>query len=164
MYRPSQARLEWMAGSPNRLAPSIKRVHFRRALLLFALVLGMTAIAASVAPPPTEEQGDERTGAPETPEPVRPEAGRAPFRYPLERDARPAVRRAEPAQPLTVTVAASEPGQARIPLLGRVASVTPNDPARFDLLTPASGSYDVQFRPVEGDPQRLGKIVVRSQR
>jgi hypothetical protein len=139
-------------------------VHLRRALLLFALVLGMTAIAASVAPPPTEEDADDRTSAPETPEPTRPERGSAPFRYPLDRGARPAVRRVEPEQPLTVTVEASEPGRATIPLLGRVASVTPNDPARFDLLTPMSGSYDVRFEPVEGEPKRLGKIVVRSQR
>jgi hypothetical protein len=46
-----------------------------------------------------------------------------------------------------------------------VSSLTPDDPARFDLLTPDSGSYDVQFTPTEGgEPRRLGKIVVEAAR
>jgi hypothetical protein len=141
-------------------------VHLRRALLLFALVLGMTAIAASIAPPPAEE-GDETSAGRSPSESSSPEpAGeqRAPFRYPLEGRARP-VRRVEPDQPLTVTVSANEPGQAAIPLLGRVSSLTPNDPARIVVLTPDSGSYDVQFTPTEGgEARRIGKIVVEAAR
>jgi hypothetical protein len=138
-------------------------VHLRRALLLFALVLGMTAIAASIAPPPTENRDETSQPAPQASPPGATREARAPFRHPPGRK-RP-VRRVEPGVPLVVTVSADETGQASIPLLGRVASLTPEDPARIDLLAPDSGSYDVQFTPVEGgEARRLGRIVVKSER
>jgi hypothetical protein len=63
-------------------------------------------------------------------------------------------------QPIVVFVSANEPGQATIPLLGRVASVTPEDPGRFDLLLPEDASYEVRFTPVDGgEARRLGKLV-----
>ena len=134
-------------------------VHLRRALLLFALVLGLTAIAASVAPPPAQD--DEISTQPAPPPSTTGDPGeqRIGFRFPLTRKA-PPTRRVVAGQPIVVFVSANEPGQATIQLLGRVASVTPEDPGRFDLLLPEDASYEVRFTPVDGgEPRRLGKLV-----
>jgi hypothetical protein len=138
-------------------------VHLRRALLLFAIVLGLTAIASSVAPPPREAT---RNGGPpattETPPPQpRPPAPMQTlaFRYPPPARARAATveRRAH----LVVTVRPSTPGQATIPRLGLTGSAEPDTPASFDVLLDDPGRYDVIFHPSAGAPSRVGTVVVR---
>jgi hypothetical protein len=138
-------------------------VHLRRALILLALVLGLTALAASLAPPPAQEQA---STPPASSAPGTTAEGelRVRFRDPPPHR-RPATREVAPGRALDLTVAAKEPGQARIPLLGRVASVTPADPARFNLLTPSDGRYDVHFVPASGGtPRHVGTIAVSSAR
>jgi hypothetical protein len=157
MYRLPRRALEW----PGRLAPSIFGVHLRRALLLFALVLGLTALATALAPPPADKPPSRPS---QSPAPGRTGDGelRIRFHAPAER---PPTRKVKPDTPLEVTVAASRPGQARIPLLGRTASLTPADPARFDLLTPGQGRYDVHFTPtLGGEARRVGTIAVSADR
>ncbi|HEX8117693.1 MAG TPA: hypothetical protein VF521_10520, partial [Pyrinomonadaceae bacterium] len=78
-------------------------MHLRRALLLFALVLGLTALAASIAPAP------KRDDAPTVP----PTGGAGPaaedealtFRAPPRRKAGASVRRVVPGSHVTVAVA-----------------------------------------------------------
>lgn len=133
-------------------------MHLRRALLLFALVLGLTAVAASIAPPPPSERG----GEVEPPPPPPPDAGEEPvelrFRPPAA-GARPKSRRVEPGVPLSVEVAVREPGEVAIPRLGRSDYATPLAPARFDLLAPQPGRYEVTFAPLDAPPEPLGVIV-----
>src|SRR5919199_3508610 len=113
--------------------PSIGAVHVRRALLLFALVLGLTALAASVAPAPRQGGSDTvpgarrppAAGAAQQPIEVAFRAGDTPRGAPA--------RRVSAGAPVVVVVASGGPGQVTIPRLGRVASVTPRAPARFDL-------------------------------
>jgi hypothetical protein len=135
-------------------------VHLRRALLLFALVLGLTALAASLAPPPAQD--DQAATQPTTPPPTEvadPGEQRVGFRFPPS--GRKAVtKRVVAGQAVVVFVAARKPGQATIPLLGRVASITPEDPARFDLVLPEDGTYEVRFTPATGgEPRRIGRLV-----
>src|SRR5687767_2188958 len=103
-------------------APTIALMHLRRALLLFALVLGLTGLAASIAPPPQRDKD-----APVEPPPApAPEAAldqrRLLFRAPV-RD-RPVVRRARPDTRVLVEVAVRRPGQVSLPALGRIEYAT----------------------------------------
>jgi hypothetical protein len=139
-------------------------------LLLFALVLGLTAIAASVVPPPADEErsssapstSTSTTTTTTTADEASPGEQRAGFRFPAP-EHKPVTRRVDADSPLAVVVASTGAGQATIPRLGRVASVTPEDPARFDVL-PEPGRYDVHFTPVTGKARLVGRLVVESQR
>jgi hypothetical protein len=133
-------------------------VHLRRALLLFALVLGLTALAASIAPPPKEEKATTPTRPPAATTPGAGRQASLSFRAPVEGKA-PPVRRAAPGAHLTVAVSSAAPGQAAIPLLGRTASVSADTPARFDLVAPEPGRYAVVFTSTAGEPSHVGTIV-----
>lgn len=132
-------------------------MHLRRALLLFALVLGLTALAASIAPAPRSQDA---TAPTQPPAPAAAPEGTLSltFRAPPGHGGAPA-RRVSPGAHVVVEVAATEAGQATIPALGRADSVTPDSPGRFDLIEPASGRYDVMFAPALGSPVRVGTLV-----
>ena len=137
-------------------------VHLRRALILFALVLGLTALAASIAPAPDRE----RTSAappPPTPPATAVEEKPVRFRAPAPKR-RPPDRRVPEGVHIVLTVRVSEPGEVTIPRLGRLANAVPGAPARFDLLAPPAGRYDVLFRPTVGEPSRVGTLVTKSER
>jgi hypothetical protein len=128
-------------------------MHFRRAILLFALVLGLAALAAAVSPsrvaktpPPVPPAGDSRA-----------EAATRELAFAV--GGKP-VRRAREGEHLVVSVASEAGGLATIPRLGRTASVGPAAPARFDLLAPPPGRYDVMIA-VSGtnEPRRVGTLV-----
>ena len=133
-------------------------MHLRRALLLFALVLGLTGLAASIAPPPdTDKDAAVEPANTPSPEAARDQV-KLSFRAPAP-GGKPVVRRARPESRLRIEVDARRPGQARIPALGRIDSATELVPARFELLAPAPGRYDVLFEPVGGTPTRVGTLV-----
>jgi hypothetical protein len=146
-------------------------VHLRRALLLFAIVLGLAAIAASVSRPP-EESGDraERpppaTGREETESPsVSP--GNSPAAGPtveLRFDAaREQTRRLETGQPATALVEVDEPGLVEIPDLGLSSPAEPLTPARFELLVSDPGRFEITITPARGDePEDAGTLAVRA--
>jgi hypothetical protein len=72
------------------------------------------------------------------------------------------VRRAREGQHVVVSVGSEAGGVATIPRLGRTASVSPSAPARFDLLAPPPGRYDVMItRSGASEPQRVGTLVTR---
>ena len=138
--------------------PTIRGMHLRRALLLFALVLGLSALAAAVSP------------MRDTKEPV---AGPAPAATPAQFlprtiafEARspgtPAVERARTGEHLVLSVASAVGGLVTIPELGRTESVSPSAPARFDVLAPPAGRYDVLLTASGGaEPRRVGTLVTR---
>jgi hypothetical protein len=131
-------------------------VHLRRALLLFALVLGLTALATAIAPTP--QQQDSTPAAPPAQEPPVPPAttialqapATAPRSYRVTHDAR-----------VVLQVSASEGGQVQIPKLGQVTAVGEDATAEFDLLDLGAGRYDVLFQPALGTPARIGTLVSR---
>jgi hypothetical protein len=134
-------------------------VHLRRAILLFALVLGLTALAAAVSPTRNED--------PPASAPVLGVPSSAVLPRALAFDARdpgaPEIRRARTGEHLMLTVVAPEGGLVTIPRLGRTASVSPSAAARFDVLAPQPGRYDVLLQQPSGpdEPRRVGTLVTR---
>jgi hypothetical protein len=144
-------------------------VHIRRALLLFAIVLGLAAIAASVSRTPDESgEGQEppaaERGTPEISEPtLSPGTDAAGGVRELVFDAeRDPTRRVDAGQPATVLVEVDEPGLVEIPALGLTAPAQPLTPARFDVLISEPDRLAITFTPVESDtPEPAGLLVVR---
>jgi hypothetical protein len=138
-----------------RAAPTIDGVHLRRAILLFALVLGLAALAAAISP------SRETSGPALAPAPSRPGADAATRRLAFALGGKP-VRRAREGQHIVVSVASEAGGVATIPRLGRTASVSPTAPAQFDLLAPPPGRYDVMITASgASEPRRVGTLVTR---
>jgi hypothetical protein len=124
-------------------------------MLLFALVLGLTALATAIAPPPPAPDDDVATPPP----PRQPVAPATTIAFPAPPKGGPPRREVAPDAHVVVQVVASEGGEVTIPKLGRVASVAEGDPAQFDLLDLGHGSYDVLFEPALGAPIRIGTLV-----
>ena len=137
-------------------------MHIRRALLLFAIVLGMAALAASLSRPPEQRTStqprEQRAPSQVTAKPVAP--GNPPIvlsfdaltdergRVPLDRAA-------------TIEVSVDEPGSVELPELGLTASADRYTPARFDLFPTRAGRYEIIFTPAQGDESRpAGTLVV----
>jgi hypothetical protein len=133
-------------------------VHLRRAILLFALVLGLTALAASVAP---TQQESGTVAAPAAAAPPQDSLLRT-LTFVAEAGARPRTEPARTGEHLLLSVASAEGGLVTIPKLGRAASADVSSPAEFDLLAPPPGRYDVLFSGGGVDePQRVGTLVTR---
>ena len=140
-------------------------MHIRRALLLFAIVLGLAAIAASVSQTP-DESGDGEEPPPAqrvTPETPTVSPGEAASIRELVFDAeRDQTRRVDAGQPATVFVEVAEPGLVEIPALGLTAPAEPLTPARFDVPAQDPDRVAITFTPVKGDtPEPAGLLVVR---
>lgn len=132
-------------------------MHLRRALLLFAIVLGLAAIAASVSRP--RDTGSERAA----PAPTQTEAaptitggtaasGEPPVEVTFDDAASgEPTRRLSAGQAATVLVEVGEAGQVEIPGLGLSATGDPVTPARFDVFGSAPGSYEIRFTPAAAD-------------
>jgi hypothetical protein len=140
-------------------------VHIRRALLLFAIVLGMAALVASFSRPPEERTATERS---EEPGP----AEAAPAPAPVDNPPRPISfeassrdrRRLEQGRAATVEVAVDEPGSVEVPDLGLTSSADEHTPARFEVFPTRAGSYAILFRPADGDQSRpVGTLVVTAE-
>jgi hypothetical protein len=135
-------------------------MELRRALLLFAIVLGLAAIATSVSRP--TERSD-RAEKPPASEPVAsPSPGpAAPLELTFAPAAKPPTERLEAGRPATVIVKVDEPGQVEIDGLGLTGAVEPLTPARFDVLTSDEGSLPVLFRPAGSrEPRTVGTLEV----
>jgi hypothetical protein len=137
-------------------------VHLRRALLLFAIVLGLAALATSVTRPEREDRASGGAETPETseasplPEPAEP----ADLRLKGPRGKGRALL--ETGQAGTLLVPVPEPGEVDLPELGLTSAGTPVTPARFELFAGQPGSYVVTFRPADtGELHTLGKLTVR---
>ena len=136
-------------------APTIGAVHLRRAILLFALVLGLAALAAAVSP---SREASQPALAPAAPAPG---ADAVPRNLPFGGGSA-RVRRARTGEHVVVSVASEAGGVATIPKLGRTGSAAPDAPARFDLLAPQPGRYDVMLAASgSSEPRRVGTIVTR---
>jgi hypothetical protein len=136
-------------------------VHLRRALLLFAIVLGLAAIAASVSRP-RDDAGERASSAPSAPPAAQTE--RPPTVSPGSADSggpradvvfgasdgRP-TRRVPVHAASTVLIEVDEPGQVEIPDFGLSAPGDPLTPARFEIFASQPGTHEVLFTPATGD-------------
>jgi hypothetical protein len=145
-------------------------VHIRRALLLFAIVLGLAAIAASVSRSPDDSGDDEPPAVvpSESEEPsspslspgdTEPVSGVRELVFEADRDQ---TRQLDAGQPATVLVEVEEPGMVEISDLGLSAAAEPLTPARFEILTSNPDRIDITFTAAEDDfPGPAGTLVVR---
>ena len=126
-------------------------------MLLFALVLGLTALATAVAPSPRTPDTNPAVEAPSA-QPPLPAPTVVTFQAPAKRGRLP--RHTIPASAhVIVRVASAQGGQASIPGLAQLGTVATDAPATFDLLDVSPGRYDVMFQPALGAPARVGTLV-----
>lgn len=149
---------------------SIGFVHIRRALLLFAIVLGLAAIAATVSRSPEESgESESQPAVPSeagngsspsvSPGSATPVAGVRQLVFEADRDQ---TRQLDTGQPGTVLVEVGEAGLVEIADLGLSAPAQPLTPARFEVLASNAGRLDITFTAVEDDsPGPAGTLVVR---
>lgn len=134
-------------------------MHLRRALLLFAIVLGLAALVASVSTPvdepekPSQSQAEGRATRPDT-------ASRAVVRRFGPKHPRRSLAAGTPA---TLIVSVGLSGLVEIPSLGLSAPAEPNTPARFDVLEDEPGVHRISFLPAGRDSRlRLGTLSVQA--
>jgi hypothetical protein len=130
-------------------------VHLRRALLLFAIVLGLAAVAAAVSRP------REETTAPPTPTIATRTPTPAPTAVTFDAD-RAKAHRIEADQAATVYVRVPEAGQVSIDRLRMSDTAEPETPAEFDIFAPPAGRYPILFQPAgSSEALEAGTLVVR---
>jgi hypothetical protein len=131
-------------------------------LLLFALVLGLSAVVASLAPPPEESRDDGRDTDPTVaaPPPVPgPATPRMPVRIPVRGPkAPPVTRRVREGSSFRLEVPVREPGDVVVDALGLRQSADPHTPAQFYVLASPPGRYEVAFYPVLGDRRVIAHL------
>ena len=131
----------------------------RRFLLLVAVLMGLTALAASLAPrEPLIRDGDRRGATPTptaTPQPAPAEALQPIERtiFTSENPARVAVHEGQTVQ---LTVRGSEVDT--VMLLDQIEPIEADSPAQFELLADEPGEYPIEL--VDAD-RRIGTLVVR---
>jgi hypothetical protein len=141
-------------------ASSIRTVHIRRALLLFAIVLGMAALAASLSRPPEETAPAPRPDAPAPTAGAPAPAAELPEPLVFEADSDRS-RRLAAGQAATLEVGVEEAGSVEIPRLGLSASADQLTPARFEVLPSSPGRYRIIFTAADGDRSSpAGTLVV----
>jgi hypothetical protein len=146
-------------------ANTIRTVHLRRALLLFAIVLGMAALVASLSRPLEERRDDSAQREPRQPRPPTASPTPAPERpsalsFEASENETMRLRAGEAA---TLEVSVDEAGSVEIPGMGLSAPAGPVTPARFDVLASRPGRYELLFTPAGGNPSEpAGRLVVTS--
>ena len=96
-----------MPGGPAIVA----RMELRRALLLFAIVLGLAAVVASLSSP--GDRADTRKSTPVAPTPRPGSATAGPLKVRFDAGAAPATHRVPAGRAATVVVESSRPGDDR---------------------------------------------------
>ncbi len=135
----------------------IQVVQIRRVLLLFGLVLGLSALVASIAPQPSEDdQAPESTVAAPAVEP--PADLSTPIRLSAREDARIPTRRVQLGSSFSLAVRVPEAGDVVIDDLGVRQTADPRAPARFDLLAYPAGTHAVGFVPLRGERRPIGQL------
>ncbi len=136
-------------------------MELRRALLLFAIVLGVAAVVAAVAGPASRDPESTTATAPAS-RPAPAGGQRPPTRVRVDGRGAPVIRRLEAGRATTVVVDVAEPGQVELEGLGLTDAAEPRDPAMFETLPAERGRYRVLFAPAGGARTRvLGVLVSR---
>jgi hypothetical protein len=143
----------------------VSTVELRRALLLFAIVLGLAAIVAAVSGTRSDRT---RTSAAVPNSPPGETAHPGPVRQTTLRfdSAGPVVTRtARVDESVTVSVKVDEAGTVELQGLGLSDDAEPLTPAQFDVLADQPGRHAVLLLPPNGvRPRTVGRLVFRPQR
>jgi hypothetical protein len=133
-------------------------------MLLFAIVLGLTAVASAVSGSRRQQAAEQRS--PRAVEPpaspaAPPSEGRGLAYIRFRPDHAVRVRRLQVGRPALVIVEVNRPGQVEISGLGLAAPAEPLTPARFDVLPSAPGRFELRFTPAgELATGRVGTLSV----
>ena len=134
-------------------------MHLRRALLLFAIVFGLAALAAALTRPADRSDDD-----PEPTPPALVEGAAEPTDVVFDAST-PRRRGLDAGRSAELLVEVDDAGQVEIPGLGLSAAANPLTPARFDVLEDRPGSYPILFARASADasaePDRAGTLVIR---
>ncbi len=134
-------------------------VQLRRALLLFAVVLGLAAIATSFSRPAKRDGGaPDRSQA----QSGTPGANAAkPAQISFSTTAKPRTQLLTADSAATVTVEVARPGQVELAGLGQTAGAEPLTPALFEVLESQPGRYKVRFTPAtDTEARTLGVLQI----
>jgi len=134
-------------------------MELRRALLLFAIVLGLAAVVASLSS--SGDRRDDREPTPAAPT-ARPEpaAGRR-LRVQFDAGAAPATRRVPAGRAATVVVESSRAGTIELQGLGLTAPVEPLTPASFEVLATRPARHEVRLTAADEEESReVGVLVI----
>jgi hypothetical protein len=137
-------------------------VHLRRALILFAVVLGLAGLAAAVSKPGAHHGAGTSTsqGLPEATPAPQPE-GAAPVRLGFSDRGKPRTQRLRVGLAATVIVTVHVAGDVELHGLGLTLPAEPLTPARFDVLASQPGRYAVRFTPAaQGATKTIGVLRV----
>ena len=143
-------------------------MELRRALLLFAIVLGLAAIATSLSRPPESGRDTVSERGKESPPTPNPGPGSVPVsakpRAPIIFRAGEGATKTESVKAgdaASVWIVAGEGGEAAIEGLGLQAYAEPGAPARFEVLSSVPGRYALTFTPTAGgEVRKLGFLQV----
>ena len=136
----------------------VRFVHVRRALLLFAIVLGFAALAAAISQAPRRSAANRAPIAGPLPE----AEARPPVRLELSARGRPRSLRLAAGNAATLTVSVPEPGQVELKEPALTSPAEPSTPAGFPLLIDRPARYPVFFTAADsGEPRRIGTVIVR---
>ena len=132
-------------------------MELRRALLLFAIVLGLAAVVTSFSRPAQRDDED-----PADTSTIRPGTARAeprppaavPKRLAFSTTGKPATENLAADRPGTVIVKTRRPGEVELPGLGLAAAAEALAPARFEVLESRPGRYNVRFTPAGTEETR----------
>jgi len=135
----------------------------RRLLVIMAVLLGLTALAASLAPrPPVADPG---AGAPRsaspTPAPSADAGGgsrRVVMTVKADEGTRPATVRSRPGDVVELTVEGDVLDSVELEGLNEIEPLEPGSPARFEILTDNEGRYPIRL--IDAG-RRIGRIDVR---
>jgi hypothetical protein len=111
-------------------------------MLLFAIVLGLAAVAATVTDRETTRRRAQSAPVPPA-VPRRETRPTAELRFDAAKPRRRLRLRAGRRAQLTVEV--PRPGEIQVPRLGLSSTAEPLTPARFDVLAPAPGRYQLAY-------------------
>jgi hypothetical protein len=137
-------------------------VNLRRALILFAVVLGLAGLAAAVSRPGGNGGAGTTTseGPPELGPAPQPE-GTTPVQLSFSERGRPRTKRLRAGLAAVVTVTVRVPGEVELSGLGLSLAAEPLTPARFDVLASQPGRYAVRFTPAsQGSARTIGVLRV----
>jgi hypothetical protein len=127
-------------------------------MLLFAIVLGLAAVAAAVTRPPAPRAPTPATAGSPSP-PARETTPTTQVHF--DAAGRKRTRSIQAGRRSVVTVAVEDPGQVELDGLGLTANAEPLTPARFDVLALRAGRHDVLYTPAgEIASRRLGVLRV----
>jgi hypothetical protein len=136
-------------------------MHARRALLLFAVVLGLAALATAVSPSARRRAEQPPPAAPPQATARDTRAHKPTLRLRFVDSRRQREHRLARDRHAIVTVDARTAGQAELVGLGMTAPLEHLSPARFDVLVTRPGRYPVMFTPAgAAAPRRLGVLKV----